>query len=201
MRATIRPSKSVEWPVQRAAGLIDQRQIGKARDPLVRRDVTIDVAAERIGVGAAEWTRPEAAVGQPRSMRQQIVDRDLPVGRYRAVERPGRRPQHAHRRPSRDRIVERDPPLLEQHQRGNRRDRLRHRRDAENRVGFDRKSGVQVAGAGASRMSGAVAPERQRGARETARGHDSRDGLNGGSNWSDVDVCHKIYVYYLIIKI
>ena len=81
------------------------------------------------------------AVGQPRSMRQQITKRDRSPRLVGGVQRSVRIAQHAQVRELRcadlDRIVQRESPLVEQHQRRDRRHRLGHRRDAEDGVALD----------------------------------------------------------------
>jgi len=114
--------------VKRRAGLIDEWQRRETRDPVVRCHRCVDIAAERLGVRRRQRTRIKRAVGEPRAVGEEIVERDRPRGRHRVVEVGVERAQHARapelRRPVRDRVVEREAALLEQLQRGHRRDRL-----------------------------------------------------------------------------
>jgi len=74
-------------------------------------------------------------------MRQQIAKRDRSFRLVGSVQRSLRIAEHAQVRElrcaDRDRIVQREPPLVEQHQRRDRRHRLGHRRDAEDGVALD----------------------------------------------------------------
>ena len=76
--------------------------------------------------------------------RQHVVHRDGADGWHRrAVDRAERIEEHLSigelGQQVVDRVVEAQPALLDQHERGHRRDRLAHRRDAEHRVALDRR--------------------------------------------------------------
>ena len=90
-----------------------------------------------------EGVRESCTVGH------QVVERDRAPQRHRPVERPLRVGQHPEvgqlGHPPRDGIVERERALLDQTHGGGDRDRLRHRRDPEDRVALHRQTGVHVA--------------------------------------------------------
>jgi hypothetical protein len=134
----------------------------------VRRERVVDLRAQCLGESAANRTAMKLAVRQPRSMGQQISERDRSPRLVRR-ERSFRIAQHAQvrelGRADRDRIVQRESALVEQHQRGDGGHRLGHRRDPEDGVALDSKATRQVA-APDRRHAGdlAVAPRQRRGA-------------------------------------
>ena len=79
---------------------------------------------------------------------EQVVQRDRPLGGDRVVERAVRGAQHAAVRqfgqPALDRVVQPDPPLLDQEHRSGGGDRLGHRGDAEDGVAPHGRAGAQV---------------------------------------------------------
>lgn len=76
-------------------GLIDQRQGGELRDPLIGAEGVVDRPSERLGAGASDRTTMKFAVGEPRTVRQEIAERDRPLGRVRLVQRTTRIAQNA----------------------------------------------------------------------------------------------------------
>jgi hypothetical protein len=84
-------------------------------------------------------------------MRQEIAERDRTHRLIGRVERSLRIAQHAQvrelRRATRNRIVQRESSLVEQDQGRDGRDRLAHRRDAEDGVALDWKAARQIAAA------------------------------------------------------
>jgi hypothetical protein len=152
--------------MERRPRLADQWKGCEPGDPVVGRDVAVDVGAERVRVGASQRPTREVGVGEAGAVGQQILERDRPKGRIGRVERPLRVAQHPHagelRRPAADRVVQREAPFVEERQRDDRRDRLGHRRDPEQRIALDRQSGVDVAPAGRGRLHDTPAPPDQR---------------------------------------
>src|SRR3954464_13892849 len=73
--------------VETSPGLIDQRQRREALDPLVRRERVVDLLAECLGARATDRAAMKLAVGQPRSMRQQIPEGDRSYRLVSGVER------------------------------------------------------------------------------------------------------------------
>src|SRR6476620_1291188 len=90
----------------------------------------------------------QVAIREAGAMRQQIVEGDRTRGFIGLIEWTSCVAQHAHLRElgcaRRDRLVEREASLVEERQRGGRRDRLRHRGDAEDRIALDGQPGHQV---------------------------------------------------------
>jgi hypothetical protein len=121
------------------------------------------------------------AVGQPRSMRQQIPERDRSYCLVGGVERSLRIAQHTQLRElgcaHRDRIVQRESFLVEQHQGDDGRHRLGHRRDPEDGVAFDSTPTRKVPASDGSHMDDVVvAPRQRRGAGEFSRINEALDG-------------------------
>jgi hypothetical protein len=97
---------------------------------------------------------------------QQVADRDRALergeagaGRHRLRRRPARRER---RDGSSNGVVESQPACLDQPERGDPRDRLRHRGDPEDRVGLDRQIGVDVAPTDAVDLERLVAASHER---------------------------------------
>ena len=128
--------------VERRPRLGDQGKSGQSGDPVVGRHLAVDLATERVRVGTSERTSAEGGVGEAGAVRQQILERDRPLGGIGRVQRPVRITQHAHvrelGRPATDRIVQGEAPFLEQRQGDDRRDRLGDRSDPEQCVALDR---------------------------------------------------------------
>ena len=127
------------------ARLIDQRQHAESCDPLVRAECVVDRWSEDFGAGAGDRAAVKLAVGEARAVRQEIAERDRPLRRIRLVQGTIRIAQDAKafefRSEARDRLVQGEPAFVVQHQGGDGRQRLRHRRDSKNRP---RSTGVPV---------------------------------------------------------
>lgn len=121
--------------VKRCAGLIEQRQLRKLRNPYIRREFAVDGATERVCVGAADRAPFAIRVREPGAMSEQIVKRDGPMARRGFCQIPRCRAQHPQLcelgRPTNDRMVERDLPFFHEHERGRTGDGLTHRSNAK----------------------------------------------------------------------
>src|SRR6185312_17211078 len=67
--------------VHGAPGLSDERQVREPRDPVIRRHVAVDIAAQRLTVGGGDRSLMEVGVSQARTMGQQVFERDGAVQR------------------------------------------------------------------------------------------------------------------------
>ena len=116
-------------------------------------------------------------VAEAHPEREQVPNRDRPLGGHRLVER--RRSGHQHPaigelgQPGIDRVVEPDPSFVDEHQRSQRGEGLRHRRDAHDRVAPHRATaGIEPAGsADVGPVVGRHGPHRTRRAVEHLPGH------------------------------
>ena len=140
-----------------APGLMGQRHLGEPLDLLGRRDVApvdADLGVELLHLGVAR----EAAVHEARRVAQQVLNRHLALGRHQCVHclaGVGVEPGNAHLEIRelgqilRDGIAQHQPPLFDEHHRGDRRERLGHRIEAEDRVLRHRRSrdGIALADA------------------------------------------------------
>ena len=126
----------------------------------------------------------EVSVRQTRTVRQEIVERDVPNCLDGLIESSLGIPQDPHlgqlRRVINDRVVQRKAAFLEQHQRGDSRHGFRHRRDPEDRVPFNGKSRGQVSTTEARGPDDApAAPDQGRRAGDRSRVHVA---LNSGAD-------------------
>ena len=88
--------------VEPSARLIDQWQCREARDPLVRRELVVDLRAERVSIGATDRTAMKVTVRQPGAMRQEIPKGDrLAPRRSDRVALPDRAARACARTPAR----------------------------------------------------------------------------------------------------
>lgn len=128
--------------------LIDERQRGESGHPLVRRQCVLDGRPERRGVLRADGTAMELAVREPGAVREQIAERDRARRGNGVVDGPFRMAEDAQvfelRRDPRNGIVEAETPVIEERERGDGRDRLRHGRDPEDRVATHRNVSFDV---------------------------------------------------------
>jgi len=126
-----------------SAGLMHQRQLRQLPQPGVR-----PLIERQPHVSLRDRAGHRESVGQAAGVGQQILDQDRPVHRVRPVQRTVRIVEHLHvgqfRGPAHDRIFQRELALVDQaHHRGDR-DRLGHRRDAEQGVPLHRQARVDV---------------------------------------------------------
>jgi hypothetical protein len=132
-----------------SAWLIDQRHGRQMRDPFVWREWAVDLSAECVRKDASDRPAMKLAVGQAGSMRQQIPKRDRALRVVGLIERTLRIAQNTHprklRSAARNRLIQFEPPLIEQRQRRDGRHWLRHRRNAKDRIALNRQGGRQVA--------------------------------------------------------
>ena len=132
--------------VEGGAGMGDEWQRRERGNPFVWRERRIDVSPERLGMSGGNRTGPEVPIRESRAMRQQVAEGNRPRRRFRIVQRAGRGSQDAHGRelrgPPGNRLIKGEPALFPQRHRRHRGDRLRHRRDAEDRVALHRQSGL-----------------------------------------------------------
>ena len=124
--------------VEAFAGLIEQRQRGEPLHPIVGRHLAVEHVAQDALILVRDRTHRAEAIGEPRTVGEEIVEGDLARRRHGLIERTLGILQHTGilelRRPFRDGIVELELALLHQHQGGERRHWLGHRGDAEERV-------------------------------------------------------------------
>jgi hypothetical protein len=79
--------------VHRTSGLADQGQRGKPGDPIVRRNVTVDIAPQRLAVCAGDRATMKVCIGESRPVCQQIFERNRTFQWIRCIERSVRTPQ------------------------------------------------------------------------------------------------------------
>ena len=73
--------------VERGAGLVDERQGSKPRDPIIGRHAAVDIATERLAVSRREGARPKGPVRDALPVGQQVLEGDRPFRRDGLVER------------------------------------------------------------------------------------------------------------------
>jgi hypothetical protein len=148
------------------AGLELQWQRAEAADPLVglgwqRRLRRPDAEVECRGPLHHQLAPTAELAAQAQAGGQQVAHGDGSPGRHRLLQRPGGIGQHPAvgqlGEVAVDRLVEPDPPVRHQDQRGNRGDRLGHRRDPEDGVSRHRHAGVDVDHAGGADVGLALA--------------------------------------------
>jgi hypothetical protein len=167
--------------VQCGARLVDERQCGEPRDPVIGRHVGIDRPAQCLRVGFPYRPCVEVPVGQTRSVCQQISKGDLSRCWICLIELTRRRAQDTHpgkfRRPTSDRFVQRIAPLLKQHEGCGGGDGFRHRSDTKQGAAFNRQLGLHVAPADRRRLDHlTVAPDQRRYTRKLTGFNERRHG-------------------------
>ena len=127
------------------AGLVGEREAGDARHEVRERRRLREprVVVELLDGAVAE------VVGEARRVGEEVLDRDgvLGVGEEGLLRRPARQDLHVGelRQVVPDRVVELEPRLLEQDERSDAGEDLRHRVDAADRVPLHGEAGPDVA--------------------------------------------------------
>ena len=161
------------------AWLVGQRHLRQPLDLLGAGEVLPVHSGLRVGLLHTS-VRARLTVGETGGVPVEVLDRDLPLrghhrvphfARDRIESLNGDLKLRERREELRDRISEGDLALLDEHHRGDRGDRLRHRVDPEDGVRAHRRAGRLVAEAHGLEVGDSPLPSDQRhGARDLALG-------------------------------